>query len=140
MPKVTENDGERESREGLGLRGDQCFVIWSSVYFFSAPVLLSSSPPHHPDRYSASTKVWKKAHEHVSQSTLTELKAVEFEISQAAVSILSPFVSLFRLSVAQDVECIHCRCWADSCVNYLNHKKLHTNSTISVIYVAIKFL
>lgn len=112
MPKVTKNDGERarESKEGLGLRGDQCFVIWSGVYFFSAPVLLPSSPPHHLDQYSASTKVWKKAYEHVSQSTLTELKAMEFEISQTAASVPSPFVSLFRLSAAQGVESIHCRC------------------------------
>lgn len=110
MPKVTKNDGERESREGRGLRGDQCFVIWSGVYFFSAPVLLPSSPPHLPDRYSASTKVWEKAHEHVSQSTLTVLKAMEFEISQAAASILSPSLPLFRLSVVQDFECIYCGC------------------------------
>lgn len=54
-------------------------------------------PPHLPDRYSASTKVWEKAYEHLSQSTLTELKAMEFEISQAAVSVLSPFLPLFRL-------------------------------------------
>lgn len=92
MPKVMKHDGERESREGLGLRGDQCFVIWSSVYFFSAPVLLPSSPPHHPDRYSASTKVWKKAYEHLNQSTLTKLKAMEFEISQSVVRVLVPFV------------------------------------------------
>lgn len=115
---------ERESREGLGLRGDQCFVIWSGVYFFSAPVLLPSSPPHHPDQYSASTKVWKKAYEHVSQSTLTELKAMEFEISQTAASVLSPFV---WLSAAQGVECIHCRCRADSWVNYLDY---FTNNSI----------
>lgn len=102
-----EHDGERESGEGLGLRGDQCFVIRSSVYFFSAPVLLPSSPPHHPDRYSASTKVWKKAYGHVSQSTLIKLKAMEFEISQSAVGVPVPFVWLFRHSVAQDVECIH---------------------------------
>ncbi len=110
MPKVMKNDGERESREGLGLRGDQCFVIWSGVYFFSAQVLFPSSPPHLPDRYSASTKVLEKAYEYVSQSTLTELKAMEFEISQAAVSVLSPFLPLFRLSIAKDVECIYCRC------------------------------
>lgn len=103
MPKVTKNDRERESREGLGLWGDQCFVIWSSVYFFSAHVLLPSSPPHLLDRYSASTKVWEKAYKQVSQSA--ELKAMEFEISQAAVGVLSPFLPLSRLCVTLDVEC-----------------------------------
>lgn len=83
------------SREGLGLRGDQCFVIWGGVYFFSAQVLFPSSPPHRPDRYPASTKVWEKAYEHVSQSALTELKAIEFEISQAAVSHLFSHFSDF---------------------------------------------
>lgn len=89
MAKVRRDDGESESRQGLGLRGDQCFVIWSGVYFFSAPVLLPSSPPHLPDRYSASTKVWEKACERVSQSTLTQLKAMEFEISQPALCSLT---------------------------------------------------
>lgn len=100
LAKVTKNDGESECREGLGLRGDQCFVIWSRVYFFSAQVRLPSSPPHLPDRYSASTKVWEKAYKHVRQCTLTELKAMQFEISQAAVSILSPFLPLCRLCSA----------------------------------------
>lgn len=86
------------------------FCHLEQCLLFSAPVLLPSSPPHLPDRYSASTKVWEKAYKHVSQSTLTELKAMEFEISQAAVSVLSPFLPLFRLSVARDVECIYCRC------------------------------
>lgn len=56
----------------------------------------------------------------MSQSTLTELKAMEFESSQAAVSILSPFLPLCGLSAARDVECIYCRSSADSCVDYLN--------------------
>lgn len=117
MPKVMRNDGA--SREGVGLRGDQCFVISSSVYFFSAPALFPSSPPHRPDRYCASTKVWEKANEHVSQSTLTELKAMEFEISQAAVSIPSPFLPLRQTFCSQDVACIYCR-WAGSCVDCLS--------------------
>ncbi|KAF0033738.1 hypothetical protein F2P81_013804 [Scophthalmus maximus] len=55
----------------------------------TAPALFPSSPPHRPDRYCASTKVWEKANEHVSQSTLTELKAMEFEISQAAFEFVA---------------------------------------------------
>lgn len=97
---------EKESREGLCLWGDQCFVIWSGVYFFSAQVLLPSSPPHLPDRYSASTKVQEKAYDHVSQSTLTELKAMEFKIFQAAVCVLSPSLPLLRLSEALVVDCV----------------------------------
>lgn len=55
VPKVTKNDGESESREGLGLRGDQCFVIWSGVYFFSAQVLLPIFPIDtlHPRRHAS---------------------------------------------------------------------------------------
>ena len=56
----------------------------------------------------------------MSQSTLTELKAMEFEISQAAVSVPSPFLPLCGLSAARDVECIYCRSLADSCVDCLN--------------------
>jgi len=89
--KGHKNDREKESREGPGLQGDQCFVIWSGVYFFSAQVLLPSSPPQPLDQYSASTKVWEKAYEHVSQSTLAELKTVEYEISQSTAGVQSPF-------------------------------------------------
>lgn len=36
----------------------------------------------------------------MSQSTLTEPKAMEFEISQAAARAPSPFLPLYRLSAA----------------------------------------
>lgn len=104
MAKVTRNDREREIREGLGLWGDQCFVIWCGVYFFSAQVLLPSSPPHPLDRYSASTNVWKEAYKCVSQSTLTELKAMEFEISQAAAAPLTTLFSTLQTQCSQDVH------------------------------------
>lgn len=107
MPKVTKNDREGENGGRSKSPG------WWSVFchlercllFLSTGSPPLSSPPHLLDRYSASTKVLEKAYENVSQSTLTELKATEFEISQAAVCVLSPSLRLFRLCVAWDAEC-----------------------------------
>lgn len=129
---------EKESRECLCLRGDQCFVIWSGVYFFSAQVLLPSSPLCLLDRYSASTKVLEKACEHVSQSTLTQLKAMEFEISQAAVSLVSPFSPTFQTFCISDVECIRCRCYSDSC-DLNSHRVLRCTLNTNRLFKNVSF-
>lgn len=89
--KVVKNDGEREQRRSRS-PGWSVFCHLKRCLFFSAQVSFHSSPPYLLDRYSASIKVWKKAQEHLSQSTLTKLKAMEFEISQPAVSTLLPLL------------------------------------------------